>query len=142
MRKTLLLTVPAVLLSACTWGITLDDAARGVRTAWEGDVSGCHDVSKITVSVQDHVGPVNRNDIKVRDELEVLARNEAAKAHADTVKPLGDPDDGSQSWEAYVCGPRGAGPSRAPASAPAGQNQGGGFQDVGGGAQTYPVKGG
>ena len=79
MRKTLLLTVPAVLLSACTWGITLDEAARGVRTAWQGDVSGCRDVSKITVSVQDHVGPVNGNDIKVRDELDGLVVNTPAK---------------------------------------------------------------
>jgi hypothetical protein len=97
MRKTLLLLVP-VLLSACTYGITLDDAAKNVRTAWGGDVSGCRDMGKVTVSVQDHIGPVDRNNITVRDELEVLARNQAAELHADTIKPLADPTDGSQPW--------------------------------------------
>ena len=132
MRKTLLLLVPVLLLGACSWGITLDPAARGVRTAWNGDVSGCRDLGKVTVSVMDHVGPVDRNDITVRDELEVMARNSAAQMHADTVKPLGDPVDGSQAWGAYVCGARTVAPAREPAasgSAP-------------GSAQTFPVHGG
>ncbi|KRE94498.1 hypothetical protein ASG87_17460 [Frateuria sp. Soil773] len=135
MRKTLLMLVPAALLGACTWGITLDDAARSVRTAWNGDVSSCRDMGKVTVTVMDHVGPVDRNDIKVRDELEVMARNEAAKLHADTVKPLAEPVDGSQAWGAYLCGSQRPQPSgNAPAAqppAPAGS----------GGVQTYPVKG-
>jgi hypothetical protein len=132
MRKTLLLLVPVLLLSACNWGITMDPAAKNVRTAWSGDVSACRDLGKVTVSVMDHVGPVDRNDIKVRDELEVLARNEAAKMHADTIKPLAEPDAGSQPWGAYQCGARvpAATPAAghaAPASAP-------------GNAQTFPIK--
>jgi hypothetical protein len=106
MRKTLLMLVPVLLLGACSWGITLDDAARNVRTAWSGDVSACHDLGKVTVSVMDHVGPVDRNNITVSDELEVLARNEAAKMRADTIKPLADPVDGSQPWGVYRCGAR------------------------------------
>jgi hypothetical protein len=135
MRKTLLL-VPVVLLSACTWGITLDDAGKAVRTAWSGDVSQCQDLGKVTVSVMDHVGPVDRNDIKVRDELEVMARNEAAKMNADTIKPLGEPVDGSQSWGAYRCGGRPAAAGPAPARA------GSAPQSVpAGGFQTYPIQG-
>ena len=134
MRKTLLLLAPVMLLAACTWGITLDDAARNVRTAWSGDVSGCRDLGKVTVSVMDHVGPVDRNNITVRDELEVMARNEAAKMHADTIKPLAEPADGSQPWGAYQCGTRQINPMRSPntpahaASAP-------------GNAQTFPIHG-
>jgi hypothetical protein len=136
MRKTLLLLVPVLLLSACNWGITMDDAAKHVRTAWSGDLSGCRDLGKVTVSVMDHVGPVNRNGITVRDELEVLARNEAAKMHADTIKPLGDPVDGSQPWGAYQCGGRAITPapsSHAPTNNPSGAP---------GNAQTFPVHGG
>ncbi|HEY8327719.1 MAG TPA: DUF4156 domain-containing protein [Rhodanobacter sp.] len=131
MRKTLLLLVPVLLLGACSWGITLDDAAKSVRTAWSGDVSSCRDLGKVTVSVMERVGPVDRNDIKVRDELEVLARNEAAKMHADTIKPLAEPADGSQPWGAYQCGANTA-PSARP-SAPAGSAPGN--------AQTFPVQG-
>ena len=135
MRKTLLLLVPVVLLSACSWGITVDDAAKNVRTAWSGDVSGCRDLGKVTVSVMDHVGPIDRNDIKVRDELQVMARNEAAKMHADTIKPLAEPSDGSQPWGAYQCGAHTLSPTRSPA-APANT------QSVPGNAQTFPVHGG
>lgn len=136
MRKTLLLFVPIALLGACTYGITLDDAAKNVRTAWTGDVSSCHELGKVTVSVMDHMGPVNRNDITVRDELEVMARNEAAKMHADTIKPLGDPTDGAQPWGAYQCGATQLAPAGHPAANPASAGS------ATGALQTFPVKGG
>jgi hypothetical protein len=133
MRKTLMLLVPMLLLAGCNWGITMDAAARNVRTAWKGDVSACRELGKVTVSVMDHVGPVDRNDITVRDELEVLARNEAAKMHADTIKPLAEPVDGSQAWGVYQCNGASATPSRStPASA----------TPASGGAQTFPVHNG
>lgn len=138
MRKTLLL-VPVVLLSACSWGIKLDDAGRSVHTAWNTDVSQCQDLGKVTVSVMDRVGPVDRNDIKVRDELEVMARNEAAKMHADTIKPLSEPADGSQPWGAYRCGPARSSAMPAPPAAtsstpaPPPNVPTGGFQ-------TYPIQ--
>jgi Domain of unknown function (DUF4156) len=134
MRKTLLLLVPVLLLGACTWGITLDDAGKQVRTAWSGDVSQCRDLGKVTVSVADHIGPVDRNDIKVRDELEVMARNEAAKMHADTIKPLAEPADGEQPWGAYLCGSARPASTVRPASQPAPASSGG--------TQTYPISGG
>jgi hypothetical protein len=132
MRKTLLLLVPVLLLSACSWGITMDDAAKNVRTAWSGDVSSCRELGKVTVSVMDHVGPVDRNAITVRDELEVLARNQAAQMHADTIKPLAEPTDGSQPWGAYQCGARQIPSTRSP-GVPANPN------GAPGNAQTFPV---
>ncbi|GGY29354.1 hypothetical protein GCM10008098_23340 [Rhodanobacter panaciterrae] len=135
MRKTLLLLVPVLLLSACSWGITMDDAAKNVRTAWSGDVSSCKELGKVTVSVMDHVGPVDRNTITVRDELEVLARNQAAQMHADTIKPLAEPSNGSQPWGAYQCGAHQT-PSTHSPSAPTNPN------GASGNAQTFPVHGG
>jgi len=135
MRKTLLLLVPVLLLSACSWGITMDDAAKNVRTAWSGDVSSCRELGKVTVSVMDHVGPVDRNTITVRDELEVLARNQAAQMHADTIKPLAEPANGSQPWGAYQCGTRQI-PSTHSPSAPSSPS------GAPGNAQTFPVHGG
>ncbi len=134
MRKTLLMLAPALLLGGCSWGITLDNAANSVRTAWNSDVSACQSLGKVTVSVMERVGPVNRNDITVRDELEVLARNEAAKMHADTIKPLAEPSDGSQPWGAYRCGAR----LMTPAAAPATPSN----PTAPGNAQTFPVRGG
>ncbi len=132
MRKTLLLFVPVLLLNACSWGITMDPAGKNVRTAWNDDVSACHELGKVTVSVMDHVGPVNRNDIKVRDELEVMARNEAAKMHADTIKPLAEPVDGSQAWGVYQCGASSMKPAHAKPAGAASAGE----------VQTFPVKSG
>lgn len=94
------------LLSACTYGIVLDSGGQNVRVAWNGNlgVRPCRDIGKVTVSVLSRVGPVDRNDIKVRDELEIMARNQAAQMRADTIRPLGDPRNGEQTWEAYACG--------------------------------------
>lgn len=137
MRKTRLLLVPVLLsvllLDACSWGIRLDDSAKGVRTAWSGDVSSCRNLGKVTVSVMDHVGPVDRNSITVRDELEVMARNQAAEMHADTIKPLAEPVDGSQPWGAYRCGTQ----YRPASSAPRPNDR----QPDSGSAQTFPLKG-
>jgi len=158
MRKTLLLLAPVVLLGGCTWGINPDPGSNSVRTVWTGDVSSCRDLGKITVSVMDHVGPFDRNDIKVRDELQVQARNSAISMRADTIKPLADPVDGSQPWEAYYCGNRVVQPyapppiqsnpqqpystqPNQPQYAPPGQSPQAPAQQ-GGGFQTYPAKGG
>jgi len=70
----------------------------------------------------------------VRDELEILARNQAAEIPADTIKASSEPKDGAQTYLAYVCGTarvhqRDAADHR---PAPASQNNG----DV----QTFPVK--
>jgi hypothetical protein len=97
----LLATLP---LAACSWGIKLDSGGEKVRTAWNEDVAGCKETGKVTVSVLDHVGPMDRNGLKVRDELEVMARNEAATLGADTIKPIGEPRDGEQSWSTWHCG--------------------------------------
>jgi hypothetical protein len=125
------LLIPALLIlpiAACSWGIKLDSAGKNVRVAWNNDVSGCRDMGKITVSVLDKVGPVNRSAIKINDELEVMARNEAAGMQADTIRPLGEARGGEQSWAAYACGDaRGQTPSPHVEQKPA---------DV----ETYPVK--
>jgi hypothetical protein len=105
MKHAILIVAIASTVGACSWGIKLDSGGENVRVAWNGNPAGCKDAGKVTVSVLDHMGPVDRNNLKVRDELEIMARNEAAGLGADTIAPLGDPRDGSQSWSAYTCGP-------------------------------------
>lgn len=104
MKRLLILSLVTASLAACSWGIKLDSGGKKVRTAWNDNVSGCREVGKVTVSVLDRIGPMDRRDLKVRDELEVMARNEAGKMDADTIRPLGEPRDGEQSFTSYVCG--------------------------------------
>lgn len=131
-RQRLMLGVPLLLaLGACTW-VKMEPQGAAVRVARASDsLSACTRKGEVSVSVRDKVGLYHRNDIKVRDELEVLARNEAAKMHADTIKPLAEPTDGSQPWGAYQCGANKV-PSARP-SAPA--------SSAPGNAQTFPIQG-
>jgi len=138
MRKTLLLVpvIATIALAGCSWGIKLTDAGRQVRTDWNGDMSSCRQLGKVTVSVADHLGPIDRNAIKVRDELEVMARNEASDMQgADTVHPLAEPTDGSQPWGVYQCGAANtSAPSAGTTTAPATSQNGG--------VKTYPIDSG
>jgi hypothetical protein len=124
----LILTLP---LAACSWGIRLDAGGEKVRTAWNDNVSACRSVGTITVSVLDHVGPLDRNSLKVRDELEVMARNEAVGLGADTIKPQGEPRDGQQTWGAWHCG------LAAAAGRPGMRIE---QKDAEGAAETYPIR--
>lgn len=116
-------------LAACSWGIKLDSAGRDVHTAWNDDVSHCRLVGAITVSVLAKVGPVPRGGLKVNDELEVMARNQAGSMQADTIKPVGPPVNGEQNWNAYVCGRNRAQTTTRSTTAP-----------ESGAVETYPIK--
>ncbi len=103
LRYVLLVAVTLVGTQACTW-VKSSDSGNAVHVAYDGNVSGCRDAGSISVSVADKVAFYHRPSLKVRDELETLARNQAVSIPADTIKATSDPVDGSQSFEAYVCG--------------------------------------
>ena len=126
--KALLAATLAIPLTACSWGIKLDSAGSRVRVAWNDDVSACQTLGTITVSVLDKLGPVNRRETKVNDELDIMARNEGASLGADTVKPLGAVVAGEQRWGAYRCGDSArTEPSRTP-------------KPGDGNAETFPIR--
>lgn len=102
MRRFILLTA-VVALSACTW-VPLAPNAKGVRViAAGGTPAGCEKQGEVSVSVKDKVAFYERNNLRVRDELETLARNEAPSIQANTIQPLGDPANGEQRFAAYRC---------------------------------------
>ena len=81
--------------------------ASGVRVIAAGAApADCEKRGEVSVSVKDSVAFYERNALRVRDELETLARNEAPGIQANTVQPLGDPADGSQRFAAYRCSRR------------------------------------
>lgn len=130
MKKILLPVSALVLLAGCTW-VKLEDAGSRVRVAYDGRVGGCERVGEVSVSVKGRVGPYNRNDLKVKDELETLARNEAAGMPADTVVAKGEPQEGEQAFDAYRCaGARGAAHEDLPPARPARGDE----------AETFPVR--
>lgn len=130
MRTTVLALVLFPFVTACTW-VKMAPGAAEVRVAAAGqDLSSCERRGEVSVSVKDRLGPYERSGIKVRDELETLARNEAPGLGADTVQPKAEPNDGEQRFLAFRC--RGAAP--APAARPADG------QRSADGVETYPIE--
>jgi hypothetical protein len=96
----------------------MEPGGSNVRVArMSDDLSACTLRGDVAVSVRDKVGLYQRNDLKVRDELETLARNEAPGLGADTVQPSNEPVDGEQRFTAFACG-RNAPVARTPARTP------------------------
>jgi hypothetical protein len=106
MHRSLLVLALAVSTTACTW-VPMAPGASAVRVVPAGAApSGCEQRGEISVSVKGKVGFYERNPLRVREELETLARNEGPGLQADTLQPLEEPHDGEQRFAAYRCGGR------------------------------------
>ena len=101
MRQFLLLLVLAPVLGACTW-VHMAPGASAVRVT-SAAPSGCEKRGEVEVSVKHSIAFIDRNPLRVREELETLARNEAPGLNADTIHPLGEPSGGSQRFAAWRC---------------------------------------
>jgi len=79
---------------------------------WYGSFQVLNDCStsiakgEVVVTVKSKVGFYNRNPLRVQEELETLARNEAPSAGANAVQAAAAPADGSQRFAAFQCPPR------------------------------------
>ena len=91
----------ASLGAGCTW-VHMAPGADAVKVV-VGPPAGCERRGDVEVSVKDSLGPYERNPLRVREELETLARNEAPGLGADTIQPLAEPADGSQRFAAWRC---------------------------------------
>ena len=127
-RPLVLAAAMLVLASGCTW-VHMAPGASAVRVIGAGGPpAGCAKRGEIAVTVKDSIAFYERNNLRVREELETLARNEAPGLDADTIQPLASPLDGDQRFAAYHCGGTAAVPTTAEAPAAAS-------------ARTYPVGG-
>ena len=88
-------------LSGCTF-VHMAPGASSVKVLATAP-TGCERRGEVEVSVKDRLGPYERSEPKVRDELETLARNEAPGLSADSISPLTHPNDGEQRWAMWCC---------------------------------------
>ena len=135
MHKQLLTVIAVASLSACTW-VKMEPGGKGVRVAGlNDDLSVCTKRGEVAVSVRDKVGLYQRNELKVRDELETMARNEATGLDADTVQAANEPSAGEQRYVAYSCGrnaPIARGPARSASTTAPPRDSGD--------AETFPLR--
>lgn len=90
-------------LAACTW-VPIQPEAKAVRVIAAGPApAGCTRLGDVEVSVKHSVAFYQRNPVKVRDELETLARNEAPGLGANVIQPLDEPAGGTQRFAAWRC---------------------------------------
>ncbi len=127
MRFAVLTTAVVLSLSACTF-VKMAPGGNEVKVVPQNaTLSACERRGEVEVSVKDRLGPYSRDALRVKDELETLARNEAPGLKADTVQPKSEPIDGVQRFVAWRCGGAAIGTAR-PEAAP---KQG---------AETMPLK--
>ena len=102
MKLTMLLSI-AVLLSACTW-VPLEQGGKQIRVAPMSEpMARCKFKGDITTTVTNRLAGIERNAIKVADELETLARNEAAGIGANVLQAKTEVIAGEQQFKAYLC---------------------------------------
>ena len=101
MNRRLALLPLSALLGACSF-VQLSDAGAGVAQMEPADVANCTEVGEVSSQTRSKV-VIERGNEKVREELLVLARNEAAGLGANAIVPIGQPENGQQRFRAYRC---------------------------------------
>lgn len=102
MRSIVLAIASAALAAGCTW-VHMAPGASAVKVARSAPAD-CRHLGEVAVAVKHNVAFLERNTLKVRDELETLARNEAVGLEGDTISPIGDPVAGEQRFMIWRCG--------------------------------------
>lgn len=98
--RSILLLAALLATSGCTF-VHMAPGAAEVKVL--AAAPGCEKRGEVEVSVKDSLGPYERNPLRVRDELETLARNEAPGLGGDSVQPLDGPEDGRQRFAVWRC---------------------------------------
>lgn len=102
-RGTALLCAALALPSACAW-VKLTDAGSRVRVATAAEVSGCDRIGATHAKTSPDAWIFSRNPKKIDEEVEFLARNEAADLGGDTIVPRSSTsEEGRRSFDVYVC---------------------------------------
>lgn len=101
MRTFLLVLLLPLSATGCTW-VHMAPGASAVRVT-SAAPANCEKRGEVEVAVKHSIAFIDRNALRVREELETLARNEAPALNADTIHPLGEPAGGSQRFAAWRC---------------------------------------
>lgn len=100
-KKIAILTTCA-LAQSCTW-VELSEGGKAVVTKTIDEVANCNQLANTTVNTMHKVGFFNRDDYKLRTELNDLARNEATKLGGNTLVAMTRPKQGAQTFAIYSC---------------------------------------
>ena len=90
-----------LILPGCAF-VQLSEAGAGVAQLSTGNVANCKEIGEVSTQTRDKV-LISRGQEVVREELTILARNEAAGLGANAIVPIAIPVEGKQRFRAYLC---------------------------------------
>jgi len=90
------------VLAGCTWVETTPEGSR-VRIVPMDRVADCTRLGKVTVYTKAEIAGVDRSTSKIEQELEALARNEAANMNGDTIVADTAVTEGRRTYQVYRC---------------------------------------
>ena len=95
----------AALVGGCTWVTpSPETVGKGIAVVDGADVAHCRLTARADLSVPEKLGTLQRLPEDMQNDLQTLAKNQAASAGDDTVAPLTTQVGGKQTWGLYVCG--------------------------------------
>jgi hypothetical protein len=95
----------AAALCACNW-VPLTDGGQTVRVVPPTEVRSCESVGRTHAQTTDRVLLFARSEQTVEQELQSLARNEAAQMGGDAITAAGPIEHGRQTFDVYRCAKR------------------------------------
>ncbi|WP_051144823.1 DUF4156 domain-containing protein [Thiomicrorhabdus sp. Kp2] len=91
-----------LFLSACSWVQPLP-GAYNVALLQASDVSNCTKLGTTTSSALDSVGIYQRDTAALREDLVLIAKNEAVNMRGDTIVALSPIQNGRMEFAIYRC---------------------------------------
>jgi hypothetical protein len=96
------LTAITLSLTACAW-VKPTPQGEKVQVMTTAEVANCIEMGQTTISLKDQVAGIARSPNKVKWELITMARNSAPNMDGDTIAPISDISDGTQTFGVYKC---------------------------------------
>ena len=101
-RFRLVLFALAPLLGACAW-VSLTDGGREVQALRAAEATECRKIGQTTSQTTHRILIFGRSQGRVQEELDALAKNEAAEMGGDAIVPRGSAERGRQTFDVYRC---------------------------------------
>ena len=102
--KIILFALASLLLSACTWvKVSSEGEGVSVLTAAQVQTRNCQRLGQANTTTMDRIAFVKRSNRAQREELEKLAKNEAANMDGNAIVADSEIVEGKQSYIIYQC---------------------------------------
>ena len=102
LKMTIVPLILVALLQGCTW-VKLSAEAEDIQIITAEKAEGCKLLGHTTSMVKWTVASFARNEEKVKNELETLARNNALELEGNAIMPVSEIEEGKQKFAVYRC---------------------------------------